>query len=78
MGELKLMTTDEPSKVLGTIRLVKGKATFDGAGQRIFRSIQKFKRGGKSDVDVFAFLAKGWSNGPLKLVATKAEPTQGG
>lgn len=79
MTELHLVTTDDRAKVLGTIRITGGRATFTGrSAETIFRNTQKQRRTENSDQAIFDLLAKGWSNGPLKLVTGQAAPTQDG
>lgn len=75
MAELVLRTTDDRAKELGRIRLDGDRVVFDGGtAEDIFRSVQRRRRrSGGSDADVFALLAKGWSNGPLAMVKADAE-----
>lgn len=68
---LVLVATDT-GKELGSIRLAGGKATCEGLAEQVFRSRQHRARKPMSDADLYAWFAKGWSNGPLAMVKADA------
>lgn len=71
MGML-IVTSTSTGRQLGSIRLVDGKAVFEGIAEQIFRSRQRAD-GDLSDEDVYNDYADGWSNGALAIVPADGE-----
>ena len=77
--ELSLVATDTRQTVVGAIRINGGKATFTNPSvEQLFRNIQKQKKADKSDQSIFDLLAKGWSNGPRKIIPAERAARAGG
>lgn len=72
MRRIDFVKTDDPKTKLGFIRETPLGLEFDGMGTSVFNSLKRaYLSRPPTDARLFAVLAEGWSNGPVKTVTVE-------